>query len=239
MGLLHQMLALFLLVVFIDVTMSCSCISTHPQEKFCYADFVMQVTLKKEGKPIYKKYKTTVTRNGVTKEKFFKESRAEEIQFYATIHRIFKLTNATEGLLTPDTRRVHLYTPGSESLCGVELNVNTKYLISGTVYDGKLTLDICTSWLSPWAWVSKIQRKNLQSRYADNCECQIVTVPFLNDKSANSASCLFKSFGMYKDCYERESACILDKNSSTGECKWHNNKHMKKCRASKHAPMEP
>lgn len=212
--------------VAIDNARSCSCALSHPQEEFCSpsTDAVMLI-------------KTRSAEKKWTKNVYFKNPDGKinygmppMIHYYTRIRKIFKLKDNTTGV-SKDSDRLTIVTPSLGSLCGVELKPNTKYLVSGVIVDGKLDISLCSVLTKDWRWVSLVQKKNLRYLYETNCDCEILSN---NDVEANQVvhtSCFWSKISEMGKCQERHSACILDKNSTTGGCKWQRNRHMKECMA--------
>ncbi|WAR25042.1 TIMP3-like protein [Mya arenaria] len=217
--LLYSLLAL---VAGVTSVLACSCGYSHPQDTFCSVDFVFLGWLRsnvKETEPngsMTKKYEVTI-------RKVFK-ARPNDFGFNE---------NMTVGIL---------YTASHDSLCGVEfLEKRVKFLFTGSYVDSQLNIDICTTIGSygqgpmPWAWVSKMQRKYLNRIYRENCECVVFdTSPYAyNSPHSSNSTCKWDSRGDHSECYERQTACIKDRKSHLGDCKWHNNPKMKACKQTK------
>ena len=64
------------------------------------------------------------------------------------------------------------YTFTLDSLCGVKLNNNKVYLISGQVRKRKLELNQC-HWNQEWPQITVRQRLGVRRFYRGNCACQI------------------------------------------------------------------
>lgn len=60
------------------------------------------------------------------------------------------------------------YTPVSGARCGVKLDNNTLYLLSGTIRRRKLQLSRC-KWFLSWSTITSRQRKGIRGSYAKNC----------------------------------------------------------------------
>lgn len=230
------------MVTRIDVVTGCSCMQGHPQTHFCEADFVMIVRLRGEGEVIYKKEKvemfnTTVSKNQVTIQRY-----PVDMKYNVNILKVFKVNNNTFGF-SKNSTVAEIHTGPNEAMCGITLAQRTKYLTAGYYYDGQLMISLC-GWNTPWAWVSKIQKKGLRSIYEKNCDCSAMNARFVSHKDVDvklgDNTCTWEPSRRDGECYERHSACVHDTNSSTGGCKWHRNQRLKQCREeSKSGRSEP
>lgn len=207
---------------------ACSCSQVHPQTLFCNSDFVMQARLRGKPEDIYKK--EAVTDEGGNSNNPIINRMKVAIKYNVKIRRMFKVNDNDFGLKENSTV-TQLYTAPFVTLCGVDLQERTNYLLSGKFSNGQPHIDICSSLHLPWEWVTKIQRKGLRFTYSKNCDCKVL---HKFDRDVNSTNtCKWDEYSQTGDCYKRQTVCIHDKNSSTGGCKWQRNSKLRKCRHEK------
>ncbi|KAL4225802.1 Metalloproteinase inhibitor 3 [Mactra antiquata] len=219
-------LHIIILFYIIDGIQGCSCSRPHLQNNFCNADFVMKVRLRGEGEYQYKK--TLVNVDGSSEP--VEHRHPIGFIYNVKILNIYKL-NENDAGLTINSSAAVIHTPPNDGLCKVDLSIRTKYLVTGTISDGELWIYLC-SWGTPWAWITKSQKKYLKFTYAKNCDCKPME-DFYRGSTLDESKCYWKSNSRHGECYERHTACIIDKNSTTGGCKWHRNKRLRTCRAEK------
>lgn len=65
-----------------------------------------------------------------------------------------------------------IYTPSSSAACGVYLELNKNYVVSGGVEFGKPFISLC-GMIMPWESTTKRQRKGLRQLYKVGCQCQV------------------------------------------------------------------
>ncbi|XP_033210329.1 metalloproteinase inhibitor 3 isoform X2 [Belonocnema kinseyi] len=184
----------FLLVAFLSLTVdkleACSCAPAHPQTKFCKADFV-----------------------AVIKVKDLEEGEFENL-YRVKVKRVFK-SNPEHNMILED----ELWTPSTDGMCGVTLNLNMTYVVSGSMRSGKPFISICDLSM-PWAKTTKRQRKGFRQLYREGCKCKIVFTPFQWKgtvlEKAGGKQCLWESEPGPLICQEEHGICM----QGHGGCSW-------------------
>lgn len=228
MRMLQNLLGVILLIAAIDYSHGCSCLKSHKQEYYCQADFVLQVKVKDE-EVIYGKTEVVHT-DPVTGENQSEIERNPVSRKYTVkIRKVFKVKENEFGL-TRNSTVATMHTSYYDATCGVELKPTMKYITAGNFYEDQLSLNLC-GWVEPWSGLSKVQKRNLHSLYEDNCDCKVVNIRANGHwKKSKNELCDWDGFSDDGDCYDRESACVHNKNSVIGACKWHRNNRLKACR---------
>jgi metalloproteinase inhibitor 3 len=65
-----------------------------------------------------------------------------------------------------------LLTGGSSSLCGVDLQPEETYLITGRVVAGQAYVSLC-NYITPWTHLTVRQRKGFRLLYRRGCLCEV------------------------------------------------------------------
>lgn len=218
-----MLLFVVLLIVAVSYTDGCSCLLSHKQDLYCNSDFVLQVKVKHE-EIIYAKREIFTAEN-----KSSIERHPVSRKYTVRIRKVFKIKENKLGLSKNSTGAV-MHTPYHDATCGVELQPKQKYITAGYYSGDELSLNIC-GWVEPWSKLSKMQKRHLRSLYETNCDCTVVNIRANGhwQKSKNEI-CDWDAYSDDGDCYDRQSACIHNKNSVLGECKWQRNNHLKACR---------
>lgn len=206
---------------------ACSCLQSHLQSLYCDADFVMQVRLRGPPEEIYRKEETEDFDETSNSYRTFINRRVTAIKYNVKIRQIYKLKDNSTGL-DKNSTVTEIFTGPNDGLCGVRLFERTNYLLSGKYYNGALHIDICSSIASPWSFITKMQKKGLRFTYKRSCDCNIQNINYVDE--VDPKACVWDPRKVDGNCYERQTACILDKNSSTGGCKWQRNGKLKACR---------
>lgn len=63
-------------------------------------------------------------------------------------------------------------TAGSSSLCGVDLRPEETYLITGKVFAGQASINLC-NYITPWAHLTVRQKKGFKLLYRHGCSCEV------------------------------------------------------------------
>lgn len=211
----------------VHYTEACSCLKVHLQTLYCDSDFVMQVRLRGPPENIYRKEAKKDNDGDSMFSETFIDRRIVAIKYNVKIKEIYKVNENTLGL-DKNSTVTEIFTEANGGLCGVELNENTNYLLSGKYLNDALRIDLCNSIFKPWPFLTKMQKKGLRFSYKKSCDCKIQNINYVDKVDPNA--CVWDPFKIYGNCFERQTACILDKNSSTGGCKWQRNGKLKKCR---------
>lgn len=104
--------------------------------------------------------------------------------FYSSyITKIFKGEKILRAILVPENQtasfnprhqKALLFTPSSQGLCGVTLKKGTKYLLTGTVRQGRIEIDLC-GWIAPFYSLSRQQKIGIKGGY--DCGCKLDSCP--------------------------------------------------------------
>nr|AFB81539.1 tissue inhibitor of metalloproteinase [Tegillarca granosa] len=195
----------------------CYCDPAHPQQEFCTVDYVIKAKVR-EKIFIYDADNTT--------------EMPVEVKYVLKIKKIFKQTPAFEEL--NDTTVA--FTSSKDSLCGVDLNVNEDYLISGNVNGGRMDLHYC-SWIEKYNNPTSIQKRGVRFLYKNGCKCQVFRC-FGNGCNNPAAfgvdedhNCAWER-GLPGDCYARKGIC---KKLGDGRCCWKRTHALKNCAPKEHS----
>lgn len=148
-----------------------------------------------------------------------------KLKYVVQVEKVFK---GKERILK--NSKVVIETDLTSSLCGrTELEVEERYLISGS-YDGdKMSLYLC-DWVERTTELTKTQRRGLRhfySKYCGKCEIQTGIFYFPGDPESKRV-CSYNSH-LYSDvdCEAKFSSCIQ---RSNGTCRWYKGKDYKTCK---------
>ncbi|KAJ8316489.1 hypothetical protein KUTeg_006503 [Tegillarca granosa] len=116
------------------------------------------------------------------------------------------------------------FTSSKDSLCGVDLNVNEDYLISGNVNCGRMDLHYC-SWIEKYNNLTSIQKRGVFRCFGNGCNNPAA---FGVDEDHN---CAWER-GLPGDCYARKGIC---KKLGDGRCCWKRTHALKNCAPKEHS----
>lgn len=138
--------------------------------------------------------------------------------------------NQTEGIQVYGSRQRSLlakaYTPKDSGLCAVDwLTNDTVYLISGKIFNAKLRLHLCSSWVVEWSRVTQRQRAGIRRFYGPNCACQIS--PCYGNHCAKLTGCRMSRILHPSDCEWGHSYCL--KTADGTACSWRETAEYKNC----------
>ncbi|XP_020298685.1 metalloproteinase inhibitor 3 isoform X2 [Pseudomyrmex gracilis] len=194
--LLMHFLLLTVLLAPVQRVAACSCMPMHPQSKFCHSDFVVVVRVK-----------NITTKHSVGDY---------EIAYKVKINRVFKSNPKADVALMQNL----LWTPSSDALCGVTLNVGETYVVDGRIFSGKPFISICGLSIR-WAETTSRQRKGLRQLYQQGCGCNILYTHWRRKgavlESSGGKRCLWESIPGPQVCQEKYGVCMAD---NTGGCSW-------------------
>ncbi|XP_072928222.1 metalloproteinase inhibitor 4-like isoform X2 [Hemitrygon akajei] len=115
----------------------------------------------------------------------------------------------------------YIYTSSSSSLCGIELETNIQYLITGHFdIQGIVHIGLC-NWIVPWDDLTSLQKWHLKwNKYETGCSCQIVSCPSVPCSSPTKTQCIWTDL-----VYEKTRTGSQAKNSvcskeDDGSCHW-------------------
>lgn len=139
-----SIVAIVLLAIFANYVESCSCRSTHPQEHYCNADFVVLARIKKH------------------------RVNNDTIVYKIRIKKEYKMSEKAYVALKSDK----IITPKYDSMCGLQLEIGKLYVISGRVLSLRAYVNMC-GYAAKWETISRRQRKGLRKMYDYGCTCKI------------------------------------------------------------------
>ncbi|KAG8553263.1 hypothetical protein GDO81_003344 [Engystomops pustulosus] len=124
------------------------------------------------------------------------------------------------GFKKEDASVQYIYTESSESLCGAAWRFNKyQYLITGRVYEGKVYTGLCNL-IEKWDKLTLAQRKGLNHRYHQGCNCKIKACYYLPCFITSKSECLWtdmlSNFGT-PGYQSKNYVCIKQKE---GYCSW-------------------
>nr|XP_057905845.1 metalloproteinase inhibitor 2-like [Doryrhamphus excisus] len=174
-----------------EAVQACTCgDSVHPQTAFCQADVVIKA--KVLGRKLV---------GGIE----------ESVKYDIKQMQMFK---------GPRRNIDAVYTPSSSAACGVSLNNNVEYLLTGRLAsNGLLHVGLC-DFMTPWDNLSASQKTNLVAHYKMGCACQITHCYAFPCKLSRPAECLWTDFVTKLGNREqaRHFACVK---RSHGYCAWY------------------
>ncbi|XP_013408084.1 metalloproteinase inhibitor 3 [Lingula anatina] len=210
-------------------TEACSCMPLHPQMHFCQADFVMRAKVK-GSEILYRK--SIIMENG----KNVTWRRAYQKVYHIRINRIFKQNDKFKNATLHKNK---IYTNPSDAMCGVHLENNTKYLLTGYMHDGRAHISVC-GWVGEWTRIPQKQRKGVSHLYKKNCQCKVETCIRRGDGvcPSDNSTCVWRWHDSHNSCYATSSVC---EQRADGNCKWSSGKLLKECKEKnrKRARQEP
>lgn len=134
----------------------CSCLPTHPQQQFCNSDFVIRaraLSRTEEEVPVENGF-------GTRTKAVYNVKVLEGFKFDGTCI---------------DYDSVKLYTAVNSALCGVYMDIDSEYLLTGTNKNGRREIHSC-SLNSKWEYLDNCTKKNLLNDvYKQNCLCNVTS----------------------------------------------------------------
>ncbi|NP_001292268.1 metalloproteinase inhibitor 3-like isoform X1 [Magallana gigas] len=193
---------------------SCMCDITHPQNKFCSADFVIKATIVREDLEF--------------------ANNADDIPFplmknYTVQYKNTDIYKGSSLLGSSDT--LVIKTSGTPWNCGETFTLNKEYVISGFVSDGEFFTNHC-QWNPEYLSLKPHQRRGLRHMYGQGCGC---TVHYCRGdacdgdfpKSLNpNQACIWPGSYNTNDCYAKYGFCLPD---VVGVCNWKQNRMLRGC----------
>ncbi|XP_077985150.1 metalloproteinase inhibitor 2-like [Glandiceps talaboti] len=185
-----------------QVSNSCSCMSQHPQEQCCNADYVIRAKVMKSRVVIPTappppptdivdydtddNFNLTLGNDSIVTPP---EDVAMDTDYYSSYSdtspdaarvwtvRITKVYKGKQGDLKSG-REVELWTPVEDATCGIEyLKKGAFYVFTGSFgsfYSDVLNINMC-DWVVEWKSLTRKQKKGIKSTYLKNCQCEIYT----------------------------------------------------------------
>lgn len=204
-------ICVFLLCFLIIHCDACSCKLEHPQMHYCNAHFAVVARIKSV------RHDDHHTSYGI---KMIKQFKMNEKANYAFKHTR-NYTNA----------KLHeIYSPKDELVCGVHLQKDQVYLLTGRNVEGKPRVGLC-DYHQPWANMTTKQKKGFKLLYHKGCgNCQVVPCPWWSRKNCKSppvTSCAWDTlFEGRFDCQSLESVCMKQSND---RCGWNRSTKFRQC----------
>ncbi|XP_038668596.1 metalloproteinase inhibitor 3-like [Scyliorhinus canicula] len=176
-----------------EVVNGCTCLPVHPQIAFCNSDIVIRVLVTS---------KTLVSSN---------DMEHDTVQYAVTQEKMYKGFEKKKMV-------EYVYTASSSAACGVELETNVQYLITGQLgIQGKVHIGLC-NWIVPWDDLTSMQKRNVKwNKYETGCSCQVVTCLSLPCSLPEKSQCVWTdlvtektpagSQAKYSVCMERDDGC--------------------------------
>lgn len=197
--------AMWLYIIFVHfrLSSSCSCLPSHPQTQFCNSDFVLMVKVK-EGK-------LNVTE--------------QMVGYHVVIKKVFKMTDKASLALKSKV----VWSAQDDATCGVKLQDNMKYLITGRTHNNKASISLC-SYHQQWNLLTPKQRKGFRLLYKQGCECK-VQVSYCRDGTRwcprNQNTCLWETWrDPQGGCQSQHAICMQQ---AHGKCDWNKSKTYRSC----------
>ncbi|XP_067907937.1 metalloproteinase inhibitor 3-like [Heterodontus francisci] len=195
-GLLLLMLLLLTLRLQ-ELVDGCSCLPVHPQIAFCNSDIVIRVLVTS---------KKLVSSNNMQADTIQYAVRQEKM------HKGFEKKKIVEDV----------YTASSSAACGLELETNVQYLITGQLgVQGKVHIGIC-NWIVRWDNLTSLQKRNLKlNKYETGCSCQIVSCHSLPCSAPAKSQCVWTDMATEKTpagSQAKNSVCMKRDDDS---CHWY------------------
>uniref|UniRef100_UPI00398EB6A6 metalloproteinase inhibitor 4.3 n=1 Tax=Pristiophorus japonicus TaxID=55135 RepID=UPI00398EB6A6 len=174
----------------------CSCHPSHPQLEVCNSDVVIRALVTSKKLITTGFLPNDTMRYAVDQKKMYKGSE-------------------TNNEIT------HLQTSSSTSTCGVELDVNKKYILTGSVGGhGDLDIGLC-NWIAPWSDLSSTQKQNLKSKkYETGCSCNIVTCLRQPCAAAKENECVWTDMAIEHNTAGIQAKNNYCKNQDGNSCQW-------------------
>ncbi|XP_060064884.1 metalloproteinase inhibitor 2-like [Ylistrum balloti] len=207
---------LVILVIVNSLETSCTCpacpTKVHPQDAYCNGDFVIKASITDMtmvGDDPETPEDDPTTQYSISIDKVFKEPPVPTVEATCVVESL--ASNATAGCFFT------LITLKEPQPCGVELNVDETYLISGFEEDGKLKIDECGLNI-PWDEVTPHMKIGLNKRYEKNCQCPTGEGKCVADPASADI------------CFCRYATCVeVQKEGCAPECKWFKSRSLKQC----------
>ncbi|XP_072174068.1 metalloproteinase inhibitor 1-like [Diadema setosum] len=195
---------LCLVVAILPASLACMCLPTHPQQKFCQADYALAGHVLE---------KTRVTDNRL-------RGRFGQFEYIVSIDRVFK----GEGILGKGrSALVTILTSPGDSLCGpLDMELGDKYLITGSIVEGDLQVSSC-DWTVEWKLMSQQQKQGVKTFYGKYCtQCRVQSEMRAWSTNSPSSGCIYdpypsQTYGA-EDCQSLYATCLMQENES---CQWY------------------
>lgn len=224
---LNLFVILSFLVTLLEDVNACSCFPTHIQDQFCRSDYVIVATAKNVEELYNNKFKQT---NRIPEGDVYPYPIRRMIK--VRVHRTFK-TNGNNTI----PREIVINTAGTDAACGIELDLNKKYILGGYKVENDYWINLC-GWVQEYNTLTRKQIKGIKFFYGKNCNCRIAycTENFCNTGYGGRRDkkvCKWPA-KMSDDCYVHHGVCA---EQSDGSCSWRKNKKFKTCLQTNHEEL--
>ncbi|XP_012136106.2 tissue inhibitor of metalloproteases isoform X1 [Megachile rotundata] len=190
---------------------ACSCMRSHPQTLFCNSDFVALVRVKKVF-----------------------PSNEHAIGYNVKTSKIFKVNSSKSYHAL---KKNILWTPSSDGMCGVHLEIGETYVVSGSTMGDRARISICGLSMQ-WRTVPSRQRKAFKELYRHGCNCSIHYTPWWYKgavlANVGGKECLWESKPGPEDCQREYGVC----KAGSGGCSWVPSVPYKNCIKEHHQKRE-
>jgi len=193
---------LLLLLALTTVVDGCSCLKRHPQEHYCTADFVVLAHVKR-----------------------LVHNRSEYSRAYKVrIKKEFKMSEA--GRLALSYGRI--LTPSHDASCGIRLKAGRRYVLTGTINQGKPWINLC-NWNHDWDRMTAVQRKGFRKLYRRGCDCKVMECHWWGGRCPSTTqACTWRTAFDRFDCQEQHAICIRNHDAT---CRWSHSRAFRQCNA--------
>ena len=226
----YLLFILTILFALLEDVNACSCFPAHVQTHFCQADYVIVATIKNVEDIYNNKFKQT---NRIPEGPVYPYPIRRK--FKARVHRTFKKNGNDTS-----SKDIIINTAGSDAACGIQLDLNKKYIIGGYKVENDYWINLC-GWVQEYKTLNRQQIKGIKFFYMKNCQCQI---SWCNGDFCNNRGYRGKDKKVCKweprwnnDCFVRHGVCM---EKSDGSCSWRKNRKFKTClqRNDEHYPWK-
>ncbi|XP_077290644.1 tissue inhibitor of metalloproteases [Arctopsyche grandis] len=179
---------------------ACSCMMEHPQTQYCSADFVIVATVRR----------ATLSRD------------QNDMIYKLKIRKEFKMSEKAKVALKAGMVRSAVH----ESVCGVELDRNQTYLLTGRIVSLQAQISLC-GYVKPWKSVTPRQRKGFRMLYKQGCPCRIqqcMNPTYCKMLKAKHACKWLNPF--QSKCHHDHGICLINKE---GVCHWAKARRLTEC----------
>ncbi|XP_041458466.1 metalloproteinase inhibitor 3-like [Lytechinus variegatus] len=196
-----------ILVTMVHSLFACMCQPSHPQQRYCKANFVLTGHIL-EKNPI---------------DDIQLRGRFGQFEYVVNVDKIFKETeNLRKGA---SGFPLSILTSPGDSLCGPKsLKIGSKYLITGSVVDGELHISSC-DWIEEWRDITQHQKKGIKhfyNAYCSQCTIQSTMGRWRQTGEGSSGGCIYdpspSMVDGVEDCQALYATCI---NQQGEGCQWY------------------
>jgi len=180
----------------------CSCIKRHPQEHYCTADFVVLAHVKR----------------------IVQSNAKYNLAYKVRIKKEFKVTEQGRAALAYG----RILTPSHDASCGIRLKPGRRYVLSGTINQGKPWINLC-NWHEEWDRMTSVQRKGFRKLYERECDCKVMECHWWGGRCPSTTSaCVWRTAFDKFDCQGEHSICVRNDDAT---CRWSHSRSFRECMA--------